>query len=215
MAPITDDREHMIMRAICDERISLPLEAFKEHPEIYDQIVAILPADQLMDVKVAWRCNTTQYWHAEVDAAPAGPLYAKLGYSAAAIEAMDFNPFGGHVNLTAQGAKLLGEEPAHSGHPNPGARQSGHSPEQRGLRLRQGLHEEELPWRQAPCLLGAHGMWLGFEQCQPLGNGPKREGCDTWRLLLQMVQGLLEGKDGELPLSSDHLGQCGPSDGLG
>ena len=128
VAPITDDREHMIMRAICDERISLPLDAFKEHPEIYDQIVAILPADQLMDVKVAWRCNTTQYWHAEVDAAAAGPLYAKLGYSAAAIEAMDLNPFGGHVNLTAQGAKILGEEPAHSGHPNPGERQSGHSP---------------------------------------------------------------------------------------
>ena len=108
VAPITDDREHMIMRAICDERISLPLDAFKEHPEIYDQIVAILPADQLMDVKV--------------------PLYAKLGYSAAAIEAMDLNPFGGHVNLTAQGAKILGEEPAHSGHPNPGERQSGYSP---------------------------------------------------------------------------------------
>ena len=80
VAPITDDREHMIVKTICDERISLPLEAFKDHPEIYDQIVAILPADQLMDVKVAWRCNTTQYWHAEVDAAAAGPLYAKLGY---------------------------------------------------------------------------------------------------------------------------------------
>ena len=105
VAPITDDREHMIMRAICDERISLPLDAFKEHPEIYDQIVAILPADQLMDVKVAWRCNTTQYWHAEVDAAAAGPLYAKLGYSAAAIEAMDLNPFGGHVNLTGPGCQ--------------------------------------------------------------------------------------------------------------
>ena len=128
VAPITDNREHMIMRAICDERISLPLEAFKGHPEIYDQIVAILPADQLMDVKVAWRCNTTQYWHAEVDAAAPQPLYAKLGYSAAAIEAMNLNPFGGHVNLTAQGAKVLGEEPAHSGHPKPGARQSGHSP---------------------------------------------------------------------------------------
>ena len=58
-------------------------------------------------------------------------------------------------------------------------------------------------------------MRLGLEQCQPLGNGPEREGCDTWRLLLQMVQGLLEGKDGELPLSPDHLGQCGPSDGPG
>ena len=32
------------------------------------------------------------------------------------------------MNLTAQGAKILGEEPAHSGHPNPGERQSGYSP---------------------------------------------------------------------------------------
>ena len=163
-APITDDREHMIMRAICDVRISLPLDAFKDHPEIYQQIVDILPPDQLMDVQVAWRCNTTQYWHAEVDAAAAGPLYAKLGYSASAIEAMNLNPFGGHVNLTAQGAKLLGEEPAHSGHPNPGAGQSSHSPApfisiagddgkdyeaERKPPItvnRERLHEEELSW---------------------------------------------------------------------
>ena len=29
-----------------------------------------------------------------------------------------------------------------------------------------------------------------------------------------MVQGLLEGKDGELPLSSNHLGQCEPPERL-
>ena len=228
VAPITDDREHMIMRAICDERISLPLDAFKEHPEIYDQIVAILPADQLMDVKVAWRCNTTQYWHAEVDAAAAGPLYAKLGYSAAAIEAMDLNPFGGHVNL-----------PAHSGHPNPGERQSGHSPApfitiegddgkdydaERKPPITvnnvvsacgKDYMRKSYPGGKRYAFWGAHGVWLGLEQCQPLGNGSEREGCDTWRILLQMVQGFLEGKDGELPLSPDHLGQCGPSDGPG
>jgi len=117
VAPITDDREHMIMRAICDERI-LPLDAFKDHPEIYQQIVNILPPDQLMDVKVAWRCNTTQYWHAEVDAAAAGPIYASLG----------LNPFGGQVNLTAQGAKAVGEARAYSPHPTPRAGQSSHSP---------------------------------------------------------------------------------------
>ena len=161
-----------------------------------------------------------------MDAAAAGPLYAKLGHSASAIEAMNLNPFGGHVNLTAQGAKFLGKEPAPSGHPNPRARQSGHSLapfitqtphhcEQRGLRLREGLHEEELSWRQAPCLWGRMECGLVFEQCQPVGNDPKREGGDTWRLLLQMVQGLLERKDGELPLSSDHLRECGPSDGFG
>ena len=35
VSPISDDREHMIMRAICDERISLPLDAFKDHPEVW------------------------------------------------------------------------------------------------------------------------------------------------------------------------------------
>ena len=239
VAPITDDREHMIMRAICDERISLHLEAFKEHPEIYQQIVDILPADQLMDVKVAWRCNTTQYWHAEVDAAAAGPLYAKLGYSASAIEAMNLNPFGGHVNLTAQGAKLLGEEPAYSGHPNPGARQSGHSPAP-FITIEGDDGKDYEAERKPPItvnnVVSACGKdymrksypggkrhafsrrmecGLVLSSVSPLGNGPKREGGDTWRLLLQMVQGFLERKDGELPLSSDHLGECGPSDGLG
>ena len=91
------------------------------------------------------------------------------GYAAPAIEAMNLNPFGGHVNLTAQGAKLLGQPPAYSGHPNPGAGQSSHSPapfiaiegddrkdyeaerkpphpgEQCGLGMWKRLHEEELP----------------------------------------------------------------------
>ena len=65
---------HPAFKLALHERISLPLDAFKDHPEIYQQIVQILPRDQLMDVKVAWRCNTTQYWHAEVDAAAAGPM---------------------------------------------------------------------------------------------------------------------------------------------
>ena len=110
VAPITDDREHMIMRAICDERISLPLDAFKEHPRWLGDAIP--------------RSTGMLKWMPQLQ----DLLYAKLGYSAAAIEAMDLNPFGGHVNLTAQGAKILGEEPAHSGHPNPGERQSGYSP---------------------------------------------------------------------------------------
>ena len=42
------------------------------------QIVQILPTDQMMDVKVAWRCITTQYWHAEVDADLSMPSWATL-----------------------------------------------------------------------------------------------------------------------------------------
>ena len=59
VAPISDTREHMIMRAICDERISLPMEAFKEYPEVYSKIAAVIPVGDMMDVKVAWRCNTS------------------------------------------------------------------------------------------------------------------------------------------------------------
>ena len=65
VADITDAREHMIMRAICDERISLPMEAFKDYPEVYSKIAAVIPIGDMMDVKVAWRCNTSQYWHCE------------------------------------------------------------------------------------------------------------------------------------------------------
>ena len=198
VAPITDDREHMIMRAICDERISLPLDAFKDHPEIYQQIVDILPPDQLMDVKVAWRCNTTQYWHAAVDAG-------------------NLSPFGGH----------LGEEPAYSGHPNPGAGQSSHSLAP-FIAIEGDDGKDYEAERKPPITVNnvvsacgkdymkkSYGVRFGPEQCQPLGNDSEREGGDTRRLLLQMVQRLLERKDGELPLSSDHLGKCGPSDGSG
>ena len=48
--------EHMIMRAICDERISLPME----YPEVYAKIAEVIPVGDMMDVKVAWRCNTSQ-----------------------------------------------------------------------------------------------------------------------------------------------------------
>ena len=51
MAPISDTREHMIMRAICDERISLPMEAFKEYPEVYSKIAAVIPVGDMMDVE--------------------------------------------------------------------------------------------------------------------------------------------------------------------
>ena len=37
VASITDDREHMIMRAICDERISLPCEALALVPDLFNQ----------------------------------------------------------------------------------------------------------------------------------------------------------------------------------
>ena len=130
VATISDAGEHMILRAICDERISLPMEAFKDYPEVYSKIAAVIPIGDMMDVKVAWRCNTSQYWHCEASSAEAGPIYNKLGYSPQAITAMGLNPYGGPITLTAQGAKLFGEGGAHGPHPTPGAGSGGqHSQE--------------------------------------------------------------------------------------
>ena len=47
-----------------------------------------------MEVKVAWRCNTEQWWWAEVPPSQAGPLYKKLGYSDDAIRAFGLEPEG-------------------------------------------------------------------------------------------------------------------------
>ena len=40
----------------------------------------------------SWRCNTEQWWWAEVDPAHAGPLYRKLNYSDEAIRAFGLDP---------------------------------------------------------------------------------------------------------------------------
>ena len=79
---------------VCDERI---------------KIAEVILIGDMMDVKVAWRCNTPQYWHCEVSSSEAGPICHKLGYSPQAITAMGLNPYGGPITLTAQGAKLLRE----------------------------------------------------------------------------------------------------------
>ena len=148
-------------------------------------------------------------------------------------------PFWWPRESDSAGCQDPGEEPAHSGHPNPGERQSGHSPApfitiegddgkdydaERKPPITvnnvvsacgKDYMRKSHPGGKRYAFWGRMGVWLGLEQCQPLGNGSEREGCDTWRILLQMVQGFLGRKDGELPLSPDHLGQCGPSDGPG
>ena len=128
---------------------------------------------------------------------------------------------------------------AYSGHPNPGARQSGHSPAP-FITIEGDDGKDYEAERKPPITVNnvvsacgkdymrksypggrRHAFWgrmecgLVLSSVSPWEMVQKEKGCDTWRLLLQMVQGFLEGKDGELPLSPNHLGQCGPSDGLG
>ena len=94
IATVVDSKEHLRFRAMCDERISFPFEELREFPDVYSKLEPYVAADSFVEVKVAWRCNTEQWWWAEVHPSQAGPLYKKLGYSDAAIRAFGLDPEG-------------------------------------------------------------------------------------------------------------------------
>ena len=94
-AGIQDSKEQMRFRAVCDERISLPLSAFKDHGDIYQKLAARLGQQSMLEVRVAWRCNHPLWWVAVADDTVAPDLYRKLGYSeetVAALMALDSVP---------------------------------------------------------------------------------------------------------------------------
>ena len=80
VADIHEFKSHMRLRAVCDERITLPLKAFRDFPDIYSSLSSSLGQDAAVEVKMAWRCNTEQWWTARLKPEYAGPLYRKLGY---------------------------------------------------------------------------------------------------------------------------------------
>ena len=94
IADVVDSREHLRFSAMCDERISFPFEERRSFPDVYSKLEPYVAADSFVEVKVAWRCNTEQWWWAEVPPSQAGPLYKKLGFSGAAILAFGLDPEG-------------------------------------------------------------------------------------------------------------------------
>ena len=55
-AAIHDFKTHLRERAICDERISLPLSAFEELDTVYSKLAAQFGTQEAMvEVKVNWR----------------------------------------------------------------------------------------------------------------------------------------------------------------
>ncbi|CAE6923501.1 unnamed protein product [Symbiodinium sp. CCMP2592] len=88
VADIHDSKQHMRLRAVCDERITLPLKAFRHFPEIYNMLSNSLGQESVVEVKMAWRCNTVQWWTARLKPEYAGPIYRKLGYSESHIKGL-------------------------------------------------------------------------------------------------------------------------------
>ena len=92
VADVVDSKEQLRFRAMCDERISFPFEELRPFEEVYAKLAPYVQSSSYVEVKVAWRCNTEQWWWAEVDPAHAGPLYRKLNYSDEAIRAFGLDP---------------------------------------------------------------------------------------------------------------------------
>ena len=90
--PIHDSKEALRFRAVCDERITLPLSAFADHPMVYDKLLQSFHPDSMVDVKVNWRCNVQHTWAAEVTPEQAWPIYLKLGYKEQELLNMGLKP---------------------------------------------------------------------------------------------------------------------------
>ena len=87
------------------------LKNFVASRTVYSKLEPYVAADSFVEVKVAWRCNTEQWWWAEVPPSQAGPLYKKLGYTDDAIRAFGLDPEG-PVGAPFLPAAASGADPA-------------------------------------------------------------------------------------------------------
>ena len=185
-AGIQDSKEQMRFRAVCDERISLPLSAFKDHGDIYQKLAARLGQQSMLEVRVAWRCNHPLWWVAVADDSVAPDLYRKLGYSegtVAALMALDSVPTVAHGT---EGAVY----PAVSG--------------QRFQHCQRRLQAEALWQQECPCFLGQGGLWVDSLLTLALGTSHQGVWSHQRGLDVQGLQRLLESGHGGLPVCPDH-----------
>ena len=86
--------------AVCDERISVPLESLQQFPEVYKALMdRIGGPGALAEVKVNWRCNTKQWWVGAVPDSVAPSIYRKLGYTNDMIKLMGLDPSEGDEGI--------------------------------------------------------------------------------------------------------------------
>ena len=90
---VADSKEQMILRAVCDERISVPVESLQQFLEVYKALMdRIGGPGALAEVKANWRCNTKQWWVGAVPDSVAPSIYRKLGYTNDMIKLMGLDP---------------------------------------------------------------------------------------------------------------------------
>ena len=62
VAPVHDSKEALRFRAVCDERITLPLSSLRAFDSVYTKLVAGLSKSSMVEIKVNWRCNVMTGW---------------------------------------------------------------------------------------------------------------------------------------------------------
>ena len=108
---VADSKEQMILRAVCDERISVLVESLQQFPEVYKALMdRIGGPGALAEVKVNWRCNTKQWWVGAVPDSVAPSIYRKLGYTNDMIKLMGLDPSAPGCRTGADGPDIRPKE---------------------------------------------------------------------------------------------------------
>ena len=92
VAPVHDSKEALRFRAVCDERITLPLSSLGAFDSVYTKLVSGLSKSSMVEVKVNWRCNVVHDWVEQVPQEAVGALYDRLGYSQDLIRQLGCSP---------------------------------------------------------------------------------------------------------------------------
>ena len=200
VAPVHDSKEALRFRAVCDERITLPLSSLRAFDLVYTKLVAGLSKSSMVEIKVNWRCNVVHDWVEPVPQEAAGALYDRLGYSQT-DHAAGLLPLLGCLwpRGRGQGIGPQGQDSGGSGHHAPHAG-PGHQkvpPDHRdhchGDRG-QEVHQQALPDGYQARVLGFGGVRPRPAQHQRMGSGGQGEVQDHRGLHVQVLQGLLEGE---------------------
>ena len=191
VAPFHDSKEALRFRAICDERITLPLASLKAFDSVYTKLVAGLSKSSMVEVKANWRCNVVHDWVEQVPQRRWGPCmtgWAIPGLSGSSPRFGCRWPWGG----SGQGGGPKGQGPGggrhHAPHPRPGhqavpAHHHGHGHGGCGPKVRQ----QALPQGGEACVLGLRGVWLGLAKHQCLGSGEQGKVQDHGGLYVQIL----------------------------
>ena len=204
--PVHDSKEALRFRAVCDERITLPLSSLRAFDSVYTKLVAGLSKSSMVEIKANWRSMSG--WSRSRRRA----LYDRLGYSQDLIRQLGCSPALGASGSGGGAAKRIGPQGQDSGgsghhapHAGPGHQavppdhhvhgHNGRGPE---------VHQQALPEGNEARVLGLCGVRPGPAQHQRMGSGGQGEVQDHRGLHVQVLQRLLEGEPRGDQAAPDH-----------